>query len=319
LSAVDVSAADLAPADRDKALAARDRLRIAEIRDADGPEFAAAYAMLAGFFLASGELEERSALAAFVRSRTLACGDGIDGTYHLVGAWDGDRLVGVRDCYVYVDRPREVCVVALSHSYVEPDQRRSGLAALFRSLPFTLARDRVRDAIGHPVPTLAIAEMEPADPEDPRTLVRLIAYGRSGFAVMDPRRMPYSQPEFRDLPDAPYTALPLLGVVRTAGLPAGPLPVPLAEALPRLFHQCHRRYLPTDRVDPSERHALAALHTSASPVELLPLPTSRDTLDRLAPLVRGAVLPLYPPHLRGPNPAFGDPADEFRRIQATWA
>jgi hypothetical protein len=63
--------ADVAPLDREKAGAALSHLRIAEVRDPDGPEFEAAYALLASFFLARGELEEKAALAGFVRDRVL--------------------------------------------------------------------------------------------------------------------------------------------------------------------------------------------------------------------------------------------------------
>ncbi|MDP2304943.1 MAG: hypothetical protein Q8P18_02835 [Pseudomonadota bacterium] len=314
---------DAAPLDRDKAAEALRRLRIAEVRDPDGPEFAAAYEMLAGFFLANGELEERGALAGFVRDRVLAFGEGLEGVYHLVAAWDGDQLVGVRDCYVDIDHVRGVCVVALSHSYVAPSHRRSGLAAAFRALPVTLARRVVAERVGRPLPTLVVAEMEPVDPAQPETIVRLLAYGRSGFRVLDPVRVPYSQPEFRDLPDAAHTAIPLLGVVRPIGLDGltelTELPVHLAASFPRLFHACHRLYLPDAKVSPSERHVTAALHATPAPVSLLPLPTARDTLARLAPLVRGAVLPLFPPPLRGPNPGFGDPAEELEGVLAGWS
>lgn len=54
------------------------------------------------------------------------------------------------------------------------------------------------------------------------------------------------------------------------------------------------------------------------PVQLLPLPIGRDTLARLAPLVRGAVLPLYPVGLRGPDSTNGDPVEELARILTSW-
>lgn len=312
---------DVAPLDRDKAADALRRLRIAEVRDPDGPAFDAAYDMLAGFFLANGELEEKGALASFVRDRVLTLGDGLEGVYHLVAAWDGDELVGVRDCYVDIDHGRGICVVALSHSYVAPSQRRSGLAAAFRALPVTLARRVVAERVGRPLPTLVVAEMEPVDPDQPATIVRLLAYGRSGFRVLDPARVPYSQPEFRDLVDAAHTAIPLLGVVRPVGFaePLDALPVDIVAAFPRLFHACHRLYLPDAKVAPSEAHVAAALHSTTAPVQLLPLPTGRDTIGRLAPLVRGAVVSRFPAPLRGPAPHFGDPSEELARVLAAWA
>ena len=54
--------------------------------------------------------------------------------------------------------------------------------------------------------------MDPVHPDDLQTVVRLLAYGRSGFSVLDPQRFPYSQPELREIEGASYTALPLLGM-----------------------------------------------------------------------------------------------------------
>ncbi len=311
--------ADLAPLDREKGEAALARVRLEDIRDPESPAFAAAYALLDGFFGPRGEMEERAAIARFVLDRVIPFAPGLEGHYHLVAAWDGDVLVGVRDCYVDIDHTRGVCVVALSHSLVVPAWRRTGLAAVLRALPVTLARRTVAARVGRPLPTLVSAEMEPVDPANVDTVVRLVAYGRSGFSVLDPTRFRYSQPEFRDLPDAAHTGIPLLGVVRPLGVPgdSDALPAALAAAYPRAFHGCHRTYLPAARVDPSERHVLA--HLGRDPVPLLPLPTGGDTLDRLAPLVRGAVVPLYPPGLRGPEPGYGDPADELARVRAAWA
>jgi hypothetical protein len=312
-----VDPADLAPHDRARGLAALGQVRLEEVRDPHGPAFAACYAMLDGFFGPRGEMEERSALETFVAEPVLHYGDGLDGTYHLVGAWHGDELVGVRDCYVDIDRRAGLSVVALAHAFVAPAWRRSGLAALLRTLPVTLGRRVQTERLGAPMPTLVAAEMEPVDPADPDTIVRLLAYGRSGFSVLDPHRFRYSQPDFRCLPGAAHTGIAMLGVVRPLGLPADALPPEVCAAFPTLFHVCHRGYLPASQVDPSEAHALGTLAASSVPVRLLPLPTSRAELTRLAPLVRGAVLPLYPPGLRGPVPAFGDPEAEARAV-ALW-
>lgn len=317
MSTLHIDPADLSPIDRPKAVPALQRYRLSRVTDPDGPDFDAAYAMLASFFLEHGELEERGALADFVRQGVLPFGPGLEGHYSLIVAREGDRLAGVRGCYVDLDLEREICVVALSHSFVAPEDRRGGLAALLRTVPLGLAREVALARFGRPVPTLVVAEMEAVDPEIPATLIRLLAYGRSGFSVMDPRRLPYSQPEFRDLPDAPWTALPFLGVVRTES--AAEVPLELAAAFPRLFHACHRLYLPRTKVDPSEAHALSALHRSADPVPLLPLPQSMQELERLAPLLIGSVLPLYPPSLRGPRPGFGDPVEELQRLRARWS
>ncbi len=308
--------ADLAPLDRAKGLEALSRVRIEEVRDPNGSAFEACFTMLASFFGPRGEMEERAALQRFVAERVLHYGDQLDGTYHLVGVWSGSELVGVRDCYVDLDRSRSVSIVALSHAFVAPGWRRSGVGAILRALPVTLARQVQTERLGRQVPTLIAAEMEPVDPDDPDTIVRLLAYGRSGFSVLDPQRFRYSQPDLRCPLGAAHTGLPLLGVVRPLGLGSTALPVELCAAFPTLFHACHRMYLPASQVDPSANHAFETLQRSPDEVALLPLPTDRRDLGALAPLVRGAVLPLYPPGLRGPEPQFGEPEAEFLRVEA---
>jgi hypothetical protein len=177
---------------------------------------------------------------------------------------------------------------------VAPEARGRGLGQRLRELPLELAHATQRERFGRTLPTLVAAEMEPVDLAVPDTLHRLVAYGRAGFSALDPRRFRYSQPDFR----APR-AIPLLGIVRPHELPEDALPVDVVALFPKLFHVCHRRYLAAERVAPSESFALATLAESAEPVRLLPLPRGADDAERLAPLLREVVLPLYPPFARG--------------------
>lgn len=304
---------DVAPEDRARVAAAEGRYRVEVVTDPAAPAFAAAWGMLDAFFGPRGEMEAPETIARFVREGLLPYGDGLEGHYRLLAAWDGERLVGVRDCYVDLDLRAGVCVLALSHVLVAPSERRGGLAAVLRNAPVSLARQVARERLGREVGVLVAAEMEPADPAEPDTVVRLLAYGRAGFSVVDPRRLPYSQPDFRPAEQLDgHVAIPLLPVVRPVGEglttpDGGALPVDVAAAFPRLFHGCHRMFLPPERVDPSEVHALRALCRQDGPAPLLPLPRSVAGLHHLDPLVRGEVLPLYPRRLRGPSPEPGDP------------
>lgn len=314
---------DVALLDRPKAESALGRFRFQVLDDPSSPAFDRAYAMLDGFFGPRGELEERAALARFTAEQLIRYGPGLEGHYRLVAAWEGDELAGVRDCYIDIDVDNRVCVVALSHAFIAPRWRRSGLGALFRALPVTLARRIVGERLNAPerVPILIAAEMEPADPSQPDTIVRLMAYGRSGFGVLDPRRLPYSQPDFREevVSASRHTGIALLPVVRWVDHPqADRVPVAYAAAFPRLFHVCHRMYLPHWRVDPSEAHALSTLGRSTEAVPLLPLPTGPEQLELLVPLLRGAVLPLYPPGLRGPDAEFRSPEEDLLTLRARW-
>lgn len=301
--ALTVDPEDVAPRERARVEEVLRTVALAEVRDPDAPAFHEVFDLLDAFFGPSGEMESREALADFVRARRLDYAPGLSGTYHLIGAWHAGTLVGARDCYVDVDAATGVCVVALAHVFVAPAWRRTGLASVLRALPSTLARAVLTERFGAPLPTLVVAEMEPADAAEPDTLLRLCAYGRSGFAVLDPRRLPYSQPEFRDLPDARHTGIPLLMLLRTTPAFADGVPASMAESLPRLFYAAHRLHTPAVRVDPSEAHVLGVLRRSDAPVSLLPLPESLDAPERLAPLRREVVLPLYPPGLRGPERA----------------
>lgn len=284
--------ADVAPGDLEKVTAAAGRFRL-ECLTSVGEEFRRAYELLDSYFGPRGELESWDTLAGFVREGVLVFGDRMEGHYRMILAWDGDELVGVRDCYADIDHDAGICVVALSHSYVVPSCRRSGLAALFRAMPVTLARTVTARVCKTPPEILLSAEMEPIDPTDTGSIIRLIAYGRSGFSIADPARLPYSQPDFRLPPDA--IAIPLMPVVRWIGHEAEPaLPILLAAAFPRLFHACHRHYLPAERVDPSEVHALRTLTRSPGPVRLLPMPRDTTDAERISPLLRDVVLANYP-------------------------
>lgn len=318
---MDLNLADVAAPDRDKVAAALPRYRLEVVRDPQSPAFLQAWAALEGFFGPRGELEARDALEGFVRDGLLPYDDGMYGHYRLIVAWEGETFAGVRDCYIDFDPVAKLCVVALSHSWVAPAHRRSGLAAIFRALPVSLSREIIADNPGvADFPVLVIAEMEPVTADDPNSVVRLVAYGRSGFAVMDPQRMPYSQPDFRQTADSPFNSIPLLGVVRWVGHEgATGLPPHMAAGLPRLFHQAHRKYLPRDRVDPLEVHALRTLSRQEALVSLLPLPQSTRDLDALAPLVKSAVLAAYPPMLRGDSSELGDPSTELAQVLSRWS
>lgn len=309
---------DVSPLEAKKAFEAADRFRLEVIRESRSASFEAAYAMLDGFFGPLGELEPAETLGRFVDEPRLDYAPGVEGHYRLIAAWDGDELAGVRDCYIDVDRNERRSLVAFSHSFVAPAYRRGGLAALFRALPASLAREIVQRELGGPAPTLLGTEMEPVAPEKRESIVRLVAYGRAGFKVIDPRRLPYSQPDFRDIEalGLAHTAIPLLAVVRVLDEPeATSISVEMAASFPRLFHVCHRMYLPAWRVDPSEEHALGALRRESGPVPLLPLPTSPDDLRSLRPLLKAEVLSLYPPGIRGPAEAPRDAEADWAKVQ----
>lgn len=302
---ININSNDAFPTERAKVLAALSRYRLEPVTDPSSALFEAAYDMLDRFFGARGELEEREVLRGFVRQREMRFGEGLLARYHLIAAWCGRELVGVRDCYSEIDPARRLCLVSLSHSFVTPEHRRTGLASLFRTCPVSLARDMMREHFPDPegVHLLVTAEMDAITPEDQESFIRLMAYGRAGFSVIDPSYVPYAQPDFRDVEalGLPHWGIPLLALVRRVGHEGErTLPVELAAAFPRHYNSFHKLFLPQERVDTMLKNALETLaRRNVREVPLLPLPTRPEEQERLAPLYRSAVLPFYPEKLRG--------------------
>jgi GNAT superfamily N-acetyltransferase len=306
--------------EREKAAAALARCTIEEARDAAG--FDEGYAALDAEFGPKGELERREVLAMwFAGPRTPPEGwaPWIGCRYHLLLARSrgaGGGLAGVRDCFVALDAGAGRCVVILSHAVVLPPYRRSGVATLLRAAPAALARRTGAAEI-----TL-FAEMEPVAPEDPATVVRLIAYGKAGFWAIPPAVLPYAQPDFRDVAALGVEAvpLPLIPIVRQVGEEArGEIPRARVEACLRHVHAVHSCDSRLDDIVAIREHVRRALGAHAGEVvPLLRLPRSPDAIETLAPLLRSAVLPHYPAAWRRVG-AIGDPAEERAALLAAWS
>ncbi len=73
-------------------------------------------------------------------------------------------------------------------------------------------------------PVTLIGEMEHFDPTRSATLVRLTAYEKAGFKKVDPSRVSYLQPDFRDPAEIDLSSgpqpLPLTLMLRRIGLEA---------------------------------------------------------------------------------------------------
>lgn len=275
-------------------LEAHPELRLERVRDPESPAFAEVYALLEEYFGLRGELEDRETLARFLRTEKLVYGPELEGRYLLLGVWEGPKLVAVRSAYLDLDHRRKVSMGILSQVYIRPEWRRSGLGELLRAIP----EEQTRAQCSPGYTSMLLCEMEPLDVRDPDSLSRLLAYGKAGFRALDPRRVPYSQPEFRL--GTGHTGIPLLLLLKLLGDQAEALPVPTVEAIPRLFYTCHRDSLPEPQVLPSEEHLWQALRRDPSPIPLLPLPRHAQDEERLAPLRRECILPLFPAGLQGP-------------------
>jgi hypothetical protein len=134
------------------------------------------------------------------------------------------EFVAVRDHTVIILESEPGAVVHLSHNLVAPEWRRSGIAGWMRALPVATAMDSIRSLqLSDSSPVTLIGEMEHFDPARSATLVRLTAYEKAGFKMVDPSRVSYLQPDFRDPAEI--------------DLSSGPQPLPLTLMLRRIGHE----------------------------------------------------------------------------------
>lgn len=303
-----VALEDLAPGeDRARAAAALGRYRLVAAGGAEDPLLDRGYRFLEAYFGPKNEIERREVVDRWA-SGLADPGPGFAARYRMILAFDPTgALAGVRDAYAVLDPAARVCVVYMAHLLLAPDARRGGLASLLRAAAATLGRELIAErGLAGEAELLLAVEQEPIDPADADSHVRLVAYGRAGFQAVDPRALPYCQPDFRDLDAAgvPASPLPLLAVVRRVGHESErALPTPLARAfVTHLYAVFATHCRPADLVAPRE-HALAALARHAPErAPLLPLPRSVDEAPRSEALLRPRVLGYYSALLEPPCP-----------------
>ena len=272
---------DLAPGDR--SVAARDWSdlsvhRVADVRD---PDFALAYEQLWSEFGALGEMERRRVIEERLAWDPARPVGAAALSYELLVLRRAGRLVALRDhsAVVRLDeggRPQPgPVVVHLSHAFVVPSERGSGLAGWLRALPLAAAR-RVARAAGcaADATVVLVAEMEPPDPTRPVRLPRLRSYERAGFRKVDPEVAPYAQPDFRALPpgEAPRP-VPLGLVLRRVGREhESSMPAAELAAVVEAIYAVYAVHVPAPLLDPLRE--AAALWTARSPSFRLLPPTA---------------------------------------------
>jgi GNAT superfamily N-acetyltransferase len=275
--------ADLAPGDRVEATRDWSELRVHRVLDATDSDFAIAYERLWSEFGARGEMERRRVIEerlAWDPARPV--GDAAL-AYELLVLRRGAEVAALRDhtAVVRLDaRGRPLAgpvVVHLSHAFVEPPQRGSGIAAWLRALPLETARRCVRAAAaaGAATDVVLVAEMEPPDPSEPRRMVRLRSYERAGFRKVDPAAAPYAQPDFR--PAEPLGAtrepIPLALVLRRVGREhEGRMPGAELAAVVAAIYAVYAVHVPAAALDPLR--AAAAVWTAREPSFRLLPPTA---------------------------------------------
>lgn len=186
--------ADLAPGDRRCASFDWSGLDLRRITSATDPWFDAAYECLWREFGPRGEMEQRRVIEDRLAWHPVRWRGDVALTYEMLAVTRGDSLVAVRDHSVILGRDG-FGVVHLSHVFVAPERRGSGLAGWLRCLPIQTARGCAAAAgIAAPLRLVLVAEMEPLEGDDAERRARLRSYERAGFRALDGR---YAQPDFR--------------------------------------------------------------------------------------------------------------------------
>lgn len=210
---------DLAPGDDRAEELDVARLGIHVIHDPADPLFRRAYDRLWHEFGHRNEMEAHDVIVARLAHdpRDRVAGHALQ--YQLLVILDGDEIVGLRDHTAIAPPDSAATLVHMSHVIVEPRYRGTGLAGWLRALPLQAARACAAQ-LGQPCTAITlVGEMEhPGDTTDVQT--RLRSYDRAGFRKLDPRQVPYHQPDFRPAAEIDATGVrpvPLMLVLRRVG------------------------------------------------------------------------------------------------------
>lgn len=219
LIAGDLAAGDVAAREFDWS-----HFRITRVRTADDPLFSPAYRRLSEEFGPRGEMEQEAVIRARLDWSPAHPVGGHGLLYEILVVEREGTIVALRDhtAIVPADGATREVIVHLSHVWIEPAWRGTGLSGWLRALPIQTAMEAATTAVvvtPSPAVTL-VAEMEHPDPVAPAVLARLRSYERAGFLKIDPRRVAYAQPDFRPADQIDSSAiqpLPLALVVRRVG------------------------------------------------------------------------------------------------------
>ncbi len=243
--------ADLAPGDIKSLERDWSGIELQCIESPQDPGFDAAFGALWAEFGANSEVEQPMVLSKRLLWNGYQLVEGCAFRYRLMVLRSGGRLAAVRDHTAIVRDRTEGAIVHLSHNLVAPDWRRSGLAGWLRALPIQTGRQCLA-ARHRPVnlPITLVGEMKFLDRNDPSTFVRLKAYEKAGFLMIDPRKIRYLQPDFRapdeiDLGGGPRP-LSLALIVRRVGREneptiSGAETLTIAEALYQMYGATFRQ------------------------------------------------------------------------------
>jgi GNAT superfamily N-acetyltransferase len=195
-----LTGADLAPGDQKSLTFDSTAVDFHLISDPADPWCDTGYDVLWREFGPRHEMEQKSVIHRRLQWNPAQVARGFSFMYRMVVATSGGRPAAVRDHTVILchDTPHPLALVHLSHVWIDPAWRRSGLAGWMRALPVQTARTAL-DIAGLPQgsPIVLVAEMERHHPGNEEQWIRLQAYEKAGFRRADCSRIDYHQPDFR--------------------------------------------------------------------------------------------------------------------------
>jgi len=199
-ASIELLSADLAHGDgKALELDCRD-LEIARICASHDPLFAVAYERLWEEFGHHHTVEPREIIVQRLAWNPATALGNYWLRYEMILVRREGRFAAVRDHSAIVTCRSDVphAVVHLSHVFVDPAWRRTGLAGWLRAWPVQTARACLAAAgFLTTSPITLVAEMEHADARFPNRAPRLQAYEKAGFKKVDSVAVNYFQPDFR--------------------------------------------------------------------------------------------------------------------------
>ena len=189
----------LAPGDAKSLQGDWSGLELHTIRSTADPFFQTAFKALWEEFGAAGEMEQEEVIAERMKWNPSQMLEGAALLYAMQLITRNGEFVAVRDHTAILLENEPGAIVHLSHNLVAPAWRRSGIAGWLRALPVSTALEALA-AAGRPIdaPVTLVGEMEHFNPESEATGIRLTAYEKAGYKMVDPSLVDYRQPDFRD-------------------------------------------------------------------------------------------------------------------------
>lgn len=169
------------------------------IRSPQDPFFETAFGALWAEFGPAGEMEQAGVIAERMKWHPSEMRDGSALLYAMQLITRNGEFIAVRDHTAILLENAPGTVVHLSHNLVSLAWRRSGIAGWMRALPVSTALEALADS-GRALDSAItlVGEMEHFHPGHNATGVRLSAYEKAGYKMVDPSLVDYRQPDFRD-------------------------------------------------------------------------------------------------------------------------